>query len=282
MKIGEALRLAAGRLKQQGFSDSYREAQLLMALVKSWSLPQLICCNQEELSSLEQEEYFAFLQRRLGGEPYAYISGYKAFLHWDFVVNSAVLIPRPETELLVEKAVQELGDVGQDLLLADIGVGSGIVGLSLLGYFPAARLHGVDISGEALAVARENAQRLGFSERAQFFQGDLLQPLATRRGQYQCICANLPYIPQGEYNELSPEVKREPITALTAGKDGLDCYRRLIPRLGEFLRPGGLVLLEIGHCQGAEVSRLFAAQGLQVQVQKDLAGLDRIVWARYY
>lgn len=280
MKISEALKLAAGRLKQQGFSDSYREAQLLMALVKSWSLPQLFCHDQEELSSEEQGSYLALLQRRLGGEPYAYIAGHKAFLHWDFVVNPAVLIPRPETELLVEKAVRELGDGGQDLLLADIGVGSGIIGLSMLGFFPGARLHGVDISREALAVARENAQRLGFSERAQFFQGDLLQPLAAWRGQYHCICANLPYIPQGQYNELQPEVKREPITALTAGQDGLDCYRRLIPGLGEFLRPGGLVLLEIGHGQGDEVSRLLAAQGLSAQMERDLAGLERLVWTR--
>lgn len=258
---------------------------MLLAHSLGLDVAAVVAHGDEKLSEAEVRGYNQALAQRASRRPMAYITGTKPFLHWEFIVNEAVLIPRPETEILVEKAVFELSRdfPGQVLHLADIGTGSGAIGLSMLALLPSACLTAVDISPAALAVAQQNAQLLNVADRVVFRCGDLLQPLEDMVKQgFHCITANLPYIAAGDYPGLQPEVRcHEPRAALVSGSDGLWHYRRLLREVGKFLVPGGMVFIEIGSSQGAQARQLFVDGGFpRPQVEKDLAGHDRVVWAK--
>lgn len=276
------MREAAVKLEAAGVPDAWSEALLLMG----WALglgPAAALVREEAIPPGVAQQFLQGVEARSKRKPYAYISGVKPFLNWDFTVTPEVLIPRPETEILVELAAQELKNrfPGQPLLLADIGTGCGVIGLSLLLLLPLARLCALDNSLGALRVAKENARKLDLLARVDFFRGDLLSPLGEPRGDFHCLVANLPYVSETEYTALQPEITGyEPRQALVSGPEGLQHYRRFLPEAGDYLAPGGLLAVEIGCGQGQAVKELFITGGFpQPAIARDLAGLDRIVWA---
>jgi len=237
--------------------------------------PEYAYLHPEVVLSPEQYERFSWLiARRALKEPLAYIKGYKEFMGFRFKVDSNVLIPRPETEVLVETALGLLKDrvphtkdaLTPDVLIADIGCGSGAIGLSILKLVPTASAVLTDISPQALSLARENAEHLGVSGRALFLCGDLLEPL-SRRGlgedrRLDAILSNPPYVSREAYASLDEEIRRyEPRIALDGGERGLEHLERLISGAPRFLRPGGYLVLEIGFGQGDAVRSLFAGTG---------------------
>ncbi|HCX78560.1 MAG TPA: peptide chain release factor N(5)-glutamine methyltransferase [Firmicutes bacterium] len=282
MTARELMLEAVAKLKEAGIDKPWFEAQLLLGWVLGKDQAAVLTHDEIALSDQQAQLFRQGVEERRKRKPFAFITGIKPFLHWDFCVNEDVLIPRPETEILVELAVQELnkGFPGQSVLVADIGAGSGAIGLSMLMLLPAARLYAVDCSILALKVAQKNAEKFGLVERAIFLPGDLLAPLEQLRGQFACIVANLPYVAAREYADLQPEISGyEPREALVSGADGLCHYRRLLRQAADYLLPGGLLFVEIGSTQAQEVQRLFRSGGFAApQVEKDLAGLARIVW----
>jgi release factor glutamine methyltransferase len=221
------------------------------------------------------------LLRRLKGEPIQYILGQTEFYGLPFRVADGVLIPRPETEHLVEEALRVAANWPVPRIL-DIGTGSGAIAIALAHGLPQACVTTVDISPEALAIARENAVGNGVGERIRFLNGDLLQPVAGQ--EFELIVSNPPYVPLGDFETLAVEVREhEPHTALFAGVDGLDIYRRLIPSAREHLVPGGWLLLEIGYSQQAAVETLLEAAGYaEIRFLPDYQGIARVACAKQH
>jgi release factor glutamine methyltransferase len=219
------------------------------------------------------------VRRRLAREPIAYILGEKEFWSLPFEVGPAVLIPRPESESVVEAALAQVADRAAPLLLLDLGTGSGCLLLALLSELPGATGRGVDLSAAALAVAHGNAERLGLADRTRFEQRSWGGGLTER---FDLIVSNPPYVAAGDLAGTEPEVRAfEPEIALTAGSDGLAAYRALIPDCARLLAPGGHVVLEIGQGQGAAVAGILASHGLGViERRADLAGIERCVVAQ--
>lgn len=282
MRMAEALAFARAFLKQGGVSCPSLEAELLLAFAAGTDRVGIYRDAGRMLLPAEEEKLMELLKRRAAGEPVAYLLGQKEFMGLLFAVNRDVLIPRPETELLVETALEIFGGE-QSLLAADVGTGSGCIAVSLAHYLPGAIVYATDISLAALEVARQNARRHRVEERVYFLTGDLLAPLLAlgffRR--LSLVAANLPYIPSAEIEQLCPEVSRfEPRLALDGGPDGLELYRRLVPQAEEVLCPGGYLLMEISPSQEKEVPSLFPAGAWQLSLRKDLAGRIRLVVAR--
>lgn len=275
---------AAEELKEGGIDRPWFEAQLLLAWVLGWDAGR-VAAHDEDIPSPQQTCRFRrAVAKRKGRMPSAYITGKKSFMNWDFFVAEGVLIPRPESEILVEHAVRQLvrSFPGEEIIFADIGTGSGAIGLSILLALPAGVLHAVDSSPRALEIAGQNAIALGVGERVSFYRGDLLAPLDHLRGRLMGIVANLPYVALDEYRRLQPEIRRyEPRDALVSGRDGLDHYRRFFGQLTGYLRPGGLLFVEIGWDQGEKMMALFGEEEFSSPALiTDLAGLPRVVWGR--
>ncbi|MFW6357796.1 MAG: peptide chain release factor N(5)-glutamine methyltransferase [Chroococcales cyanobacterium] len=226
-------------------------------------------------------------ERRLSERlPVQYLLGSTSWRHFSLTVSPNVLIPRPETEMLIdlaEMAVKEKGDLSlQSGHWADLGTGSGAIALGLAEVFPAAQIHAVDASQTALEIAQENAKRLGFTERIDFHYGSWWQPLEAFKGQIHGMVSNPPYIPTELIPHLQPEVvKHEPHSALDGGKDGLDCIRHLIQTSPDYLRPDGVWLIEMMAGQAEKVAQLLEENGSyrQIQIFPDLAGIERFALA---
>lgn len=266
----------------QGVDSPRLSAQVLVADVLGLTRLGLSLERGRELTPDEIERIRAFAARRAAGEPLAYILGRREFYGLDFAVTPDVLIPRPETEHIIEAALDAFStDV--PLCFADLGTGSGILAVTLAHYFPHAVGLAVDLSGPALAVARRNARAHGVVDRIAFVQGDFIGPI-LESGRFDLIVSNPPYVTDEEYAQASREVTGfEPQTALVSGPDGLDHVRAMLPRALEALRPGGLLLMEIG-CGQAEGVKIITSNQCQefrdVGVIKDLAGHDRVVSMR--
>jgi release factor glutamine methyltransferase len=288
LTVGEGILKSAGYLAGLGMPAARLEAELLLAFVlgceriklyQNWDLP---------LNTAEVDAYRSVLRRRAQGEPMAYISGKKPFLSWDFAVTPAVLIPRPETEQLVETAITALDAKGREhsvLRCVDLGTGSGIIAIALAKLRPGLRVDACDISKEALVVARKNAEQLGVVEQVRFWQGNFLEaiPASELSEAFDLIVSNPPYIPANDIAGLSPEVRREPMLALAGGDDGLDAYRTILNQLPGRLRTGGDLIVEHGYDQAKALSELFSQHGFtEIQSFKDLAGLDRVIWGKGY
>jgi release factor glutamine methyltransferase len=219
------------------------------------------------------------VSRRLTGEPIQYIAGEAEFYRMPFFVDRNVLIPRPETEHLVEKVVA-LAPLFHEARILDVGTGSGAIAVSLAHEWPDALVAATEISDAALKLARRNAERLGFADRVRFLNGDLLAPVAGE--QFDIVVSNPPYVPERDRSALSAEVRDfEPAQALFAGEDGLEVYRRLIPAAFSVLVPGGYIALEIGFGQSDAVRSLLAESGFaQIEFANDLQGIPRVATAR--
>jgi len=218
--------------------------------------------------------------------PIQYLAGVTPWRHFSLSVSPAVLIPRPETEYLIDLAVKAVKNSPTPQLTeghwADLGTGSGAIALGLAEAFKAATIHAVDCSAEALTVAQLNAQQLGFAQRIQFYQGSWWKPLEALKGQVSGMVANPPYIPSSWIQQLQPEVRHhEPHLALDGGSDGLDCIRHLIETSPDYLRPGGIWLIEMMAGQAEIVAQRLHQQGsyCNIQIFSDLAGIDRFALA---
>jgi release factor glutamine methyltransferase len=267
-----------GRFKERGLESPRLDAQVLLAHVLGKDRVYLYTHFDQPLGPDELAKYRALIQRRLAGEPVAYLVGEKEFRSLTFAVDKRVLVPRPDTEATVEAALALLpaDAVGR---VVDIGTGSGAIALTIKKERAQLEVLAVDRSADAAAVARANAERLGLA--VEILEGDLFAPVAAR-GPFILIVSNPPYIPSDHIAALAPEVRNEPMLALDGGEDGLDVVRRLIKEAPPLLAPNGALVLEIGAGQAEAVVELFAADGRYEAATstKDLAGIERAVAAR--
>jgi release factor glutamine methyltransferase len=273
-----SLALAEGRavLAAAGIENPFFEASLLLSHALGVRREQLYLMEGGPVST--SSRYAGFLERRASGECAAYILGRKEFRGLDFTVRPAVLVPRPDTETLVETAL-EAPDAP---FLLDLCTGSGAVAIALKHELPEMEVWAADISAPALDIARENARRLlGKDLSVRFYQGDLFAALPPSPPRFSVITANAPYIPSAAIAGLSPEVRREPRIALDGGEDGLDLIRRIIGDAPPYLMPGGILLLEADPSQMETITGLLEARGFTgVQIRKDLSGNDRVISGR--
>jgi release factor glutamine methyltransferase len=267
------------RLAAAGIEGARSEAWLLLAAATGVERAALMA-GSDTLSAAQEKRLNALVRRRLAREPVAYLLGEKEFWSLRFEVDPAVLIPRPETEAVVEAVLAQLPDRQRSLRLLDLGVGSGCLLLALLSELPSATGLGVDDSAPALAIAQRNAGRLGLAARADFQHGRWGDDVA---GPFDVIVSNPPYVAEGDWDGLQPEIRDfEPKAAVVAGPDGLAAYRALAPDCARLLAPSGLCALEIGFGQGDAVAALLAAQDLSVVERcRDLAGIERCMLARH-
>lgn len=266
-----------GRFRDAGLSSKGAEldARLLAQFVLGWSAERFITCGHDPEPSDFARKYEALVERRLGREPLAYIVGQQEFWGLPFEVSPAVLIPRHETELIVEAALELFPDPDRGLKAADLGTGSGCLAVALATERPAARIIATDISSAALAVARQNAARHGVAGRIQFRCADLLDGL---EGSFDMIACNPPYVAERDRRGLQPEVRdHEPDVALYGGADGFHLVERLVNGAPIYLRPGGYLLFEFGLGQDERIESLIAdTDGLSLlELRRDLQGIAR-------
>ncbi|MBK9070491.1 MAG: peptide chain release factor N(5)-glutamine methyltransferase [Myxococcales bacterium] len=268
------------RFGDAGLETPRLEAQLLVAHGLGCNKMQLYTGFDRPLSADELARIRDLIKQRLAGAPLAYLLGTQEFWSRTFAVTPAVLVPRHDTEVLVETALDALADKQAPWRIAEVGVGSGAVIITLALERPASRCVGIDISPEALAVAAANAAQHGCADRISFRIGDLLAPAADE--VFDAIVANLPYIPSGDIAGLAADVRREPRLALDGGDDGLVLFGRLIAQAHPRLQPGGLLALEHGFDQGAAVARLIDAHGgyTPAATRHDLANHPRVTFAK--
>ncbi|HWH78059.1 MAG TPA: peptide chain release factor N(5)-glutamine methyltransferase [Candidatus Binatus sp.] len=282
--IRDAIIEAVRRLSNAGIDSARLDAEVLLAHVLKMSRGQLVVSRDSSLTEAQLAKYEWLLRRRIGREPIAYIIGSQEFWSLEFKVSSAVLIPRPETERLIEVALARVGKNGLALPInvADLGTGSGAIAITLATELPAARLVATDISATALAIAERNAASHGVEQRIDFLCGDLFASVADCAEKFDLIVGNPPYVESEVIATLAPEIRDwEPRGALDGGADGLDFYRRIAAEAYQLLAPNGLIVLEIGAGMGHQVSSLFADLGQyrDIAVYQDYAGRDRVVSA---
>jgi release factor glutamine methyltransferase len=276
MTAAALLEDAAAALAAAGVSSPEWDAERLLRHVLGWDRATLVASPGRPVPRPDAERFRALVARRAAREPLQYILGTQAFWKHDFLVTPAVLIPRPETELLVETSLELLKGVERPLVV-DVGTGSGCIALSIAAERPDAEVHATEISKAALEVARENARRLGLEERVAFHHGDLLEPVARLAGRIDLVVSNPPYVDPAERDTLAPEVRdHEPATALFT--PDVKAYPRLARGAREILRPGGSLVVEIGIGLQAAVNEACVGAGLCPTGEKrDLGGVVRVL-----
>jgi release factor glutamine methyltransferase len=281
--IAAAIAAASARLARAGVESARLDAELLIAAAAGVSCATLIA-GTVEIDAALAERFERMLARREAREPLAYIVGYREFFSLEFVVREGVLIPRPETETVVEAALDFLREHPAARVL-DIGTGSGAIAIAIAANAPAARIVALDISKVSLEVAGDNARRHRCADRIACLQGDCfaaLEDQAPRFNPFDLIVSNPPYVAEPEFAALTPEVRDfEPRVALDGGSDGMDLYRRIAAGLPRWLAPGGEVILEVGAGQANTVEAMMHSAGCAASARRrDLAGIDRVVRAR--
>ncbi|NEV62982.1 peptide chain release factor N(5)-glutamine methyltransferase [Thiorhodococcus minor] len=274
--VAQILKDAARRLSQIPESTPRLEAELLLTEATGWSRTTLIAWPERTLSQAAASKLEGLIQRRLAGEPIAYIRGRQAFWTFELEVTPATLIPRPETELIVE-TVLELRREYAALQVADLGTGSGAIAAAVASERPDWKVIATDRSAEALGVARKNLRALGLGK-VRLARANWLDALAP--ASLDAILSNPPYVAEGDPHLQRGDLRFEPADALCPGGDGLDAIRAIAGTAHLCLRPGGLVVVEHGFDQGARVRQLFEQHGLEhAETRADLAGLDRVTLA---
>lgn len=257
------------------------EAELLLAQLINFSRAKLLAYPEKIITKDQALEFREIVKLRKEGEPLQYILGREDFMALDFKVTKDVLIPRSDTEIMVEKVIEYIKNSSQIGHVLDLCTGSGAIAISLAYYLPEIKLTAVDISEEALVIARLNAQANGVEDKINFYQGDLFAALEENM-KYNIIVSNPPYITSSEMEGLPVDVQKEPHLALWGGFDGLDFYRKIIKQAPDFLETGGRLFVEIGSKQGQEVSCLFKENAFtNIEVIKDWNNLDRVVSGTY-
>jgi release factor glutamine methyltransferase len=274
MTLAQALREAAALFARHGIEDPRLVSELLLRHALSIGRVRLYQELKRKLTLREEAGFGRLIERCLNGEPVAYITGHREFYGLDFYVDRSVLVPRPETELLVERAIALVRERNM-AVIADIGTGSGAVAVSLALNLPQARIYATDVSAPALKVARFNCRKHGVGDRVYLLKGNLLSPLPQ---PVSLIVANLPYVGEEEVS-LRGLAGFEPALALSGGGDGLEKIRALCRGLGRGLRPGGGLLLEVGMGQSRAVASLLLSlfPGADIEITRDLAGIERVV-----
>jgi release factor glutamine methyltransferase len=277
--VGRALVAATRRLEEAGIDTAGLDAQVLLAYVLDHERTWLFAHHDYLLTPAEADAYAELVVRRAAAEPVAYLVGHREFYGLDLRVDPRVLIPRPETEMLVDAVLDycELHD-NPPLSMADVGTGSGAIALAVAANAPNLRVYAIDLSADALDVARANVARLDERGQITLLQGDLLAPLPE---PVDIVAANLPYVTSDDYLELMADVRDyEPRLALEAGPEGLDVIRRLLRQVAAHVNPVGILFLEIGHNQGQAVAALaeqLLPQARHIGVRQDYHGYDRVV-----
>lgn len=274
MNYTEAFLMGMQKLKEAEIGEAQLDARLLLEEVCGTDHNTLLCHGDREVSEAEEEQYRKALEQRAVHVPLQHLLGYQDFMGLRFQVNEHVLIPRQDTEILVEEAMRYLHD---GMRILDLCTGSGCILLSLLHYSNDCEGVGVDISQEALQVAAQNAELLGI--KADFLKSDLYEKVT---GKFDLLVSNPPYIERKVIPTLMEEVREyDPYIALDGGEDGLDFYRRIIGGAQDYLKRGGQILMEIGSGQAKAVSELLREAGFkEIDVCRDFAGLDRVVSGR--
>ncbi|HWX76223.1 MAG TPA: peptide chain release factor N(5)-glutamine methyltransferase [Candidatus Acidoferrales bacterium] len=280
--VRRALLDGAQFLRDAGIESARLDAEVLLGYVLNAERTDIYLGMESTCNDNDEKGFRELLMRRAKGEPIAYITGRKEFWSLDFVVTPDVLIPRPETELLVELSLENamIAPARDSLKIFDIGTGSGVIAVTLAKELRAARIWAVDASATALNVAVVNARRHGVADRIQFLHGDLFDPIADLGHSFDLIVSNPPYVSSQGIPKLARYIRDwEPKMALDGGPDGLDCYRRIVDRAHKYLAPEGRVLLEIGEDQSKALAELFARVGgfEAATIYQDYAGKDRVI-----
>ena len=280
------LKEAIAKLSSCQNEQARLEAELFLAHVLKMRKEDVITCPDQVLTDLQEEQFQQLVERRCQKEPLAYIVGHREFWSLEFKVNPSVLIPRPETEGMIEHLRSLTGDEagGKEIRILDVGTGSGILAIVAALEFPKARVTAVDDSDEALEIARDNALRHQVSERLEFIKMDFMCDWKFPQSDlYDYILSNPPYIPSKQLEQLMPDVRDfEPRVALDGGSDGLACYRCIIAKAFSYLKPGGDLIFEVGERQAVTVKQcLQDHSGFgEIEIIQDLSGRDRVVSAR--
>ena len=284
MHLEDALRQGRLLLEESSVPSPRIAAEVLLMYALSCERSHLYAHPERELSDSERVHYARYLRERMSGKPTQYITGRQEFWSMEFRVTPAVLIPRPETEHVVERAVElgrQLAATSQTMdrpVVVDVGTGSGCIAVAVAAELPRARVIATDISAAALALAAENAARLGVP-RVSFCRCDLLAAVAT--GSAELVLSNPPYVPQDQAAGLQREIRNfEPQQALLAGPEGTEIYAALVPEAARVLRPGGWAVFELGYNMADRVRRLFGPGWQDVEFRPDLAGIPRVISAR--
>lgn len=274
MNLRQTLEQARMVLADNNIEDASLEGDLLLRHVLGVSRTQLYLDLDHELSPTHETAFRHLIERRLQGEPSAYITGHREFYGLDFYIDRNVLIPRPESELLIEKAIN-LARSRAISTIADIGTGCGAIAISLAINLPEAKIYASDISASALEVARSNCQRHGVIDRIHLLQGDMLEPLPE---PVDLIIANLPYVRESELPQTGL-LSFEPVLALNGGPDGITEIKRLCFQVSEKLRPGGCLLLEIGWGQKKAIDTFLGKvfPSARIEITSDFGGIERVV-----
>ena len=293
--VKEMLTMGEKQLMDSDIADATRDCKILYCYMMDIPFSKIILEYQQVLQDRLCDKYFELIDRRSNGEPVQYIMGSQEFMGLEFIVNENVLIPRQDTETLVEDALEIINTGtlrGEDMDvkrkewdILDLCTGSGAIGVSLARIANKVNVTCSDISEGAIKVAKENAQKHGVAKSVKFEQGDLFKPFSKpfRKQKFDMIISNPPYIKSSIIPTLQKEVcEYEPISALDGGESGLDFYERIVSGVGGHLRKSGVLLLEIGHDQGEAVGGLLSRNGdfTSIRVLKDLANRDRIVFAK--
>lgn len=275
--VATLLRMAGTRLANAS-STPRLDAEILLAHVLQISRSQLFAHPEQRVADKQLRLFALLVVARHKGRPVAYLTGQRDFWSLSLKVSPATLIPRPETEVLVEQALRHV-PVGARWYLLDLGTGSGAIALALAKERPHCRVTAIDVSGSALEVARENAKSLGL-QNVEFLQGDWFTPIAGRR--YSLIASNPPYVPDADPHLNAGDLRFEPRRALTGGPDGLAAIRKIALRAPSHLEPGGVLALEHGYDQATGVRGLLAAAGFgELQTFRDLTGIERVTTGRF-
>ena len=286
LNIIKAMKKAQTQLDEAGIESGQLEAGMLMAHLMGCERTYLYLDRERVLSPQQIQDYFNMVKMRVQRTPIHYIIGYREFMGLKFYVNENVLIPRPDTEVLVEYVINYCKNVGDHFFkILDMGTGSGAIAVSLAKYIENCKVTAIDIDDQALLVAKKNGTAHGVGDRIEFIQGDLFYPLKDKEDnlKFHIMVSNPPYIPTAEIEELEVQVKDyEPLKALDGGREGLDYYRRLAKEAPKFLYDDGLWAVEVGYNQAHQVGDILRDQGCYHNIEfiKDLSGYNRVVVAR--
>ncbi|MFZ5968871.1 MAG: peptide chain release factor N(5)-glutamine methyltransferase [Bacillota bacterium] len=285
MVVQEALKNAVTKLEEKKIMTPLLDAEVLLCDVLKMDRLYLYIHRDKELTCDQEARFQEMMQQRIAGKPVQYIINKQEFMGLDFYVEEGVLIPRPDTEILVEAVVNWIKEHGnQKVKIADIGTGSGAITVSLAVYIEKSHIYSVDISPIALEIGDKNARSHDVIHRIDFLHGDLFEPLIQKglEDSLDVLVSNPPYIPRHEIEDLQVEVAAyEPRLALDGGEDGLNFYRRIISSAYVFLKNGGLLALEVGHDQAEVIKKMMEGQKKYANIEKikDLSGIERVVTA---
>jgi len=280
--VRELMKSAIEHLQRKGFEDARLNVELLLAHALDFQRIQLYLHFDKPLKSEELKQFRTLYERRLKREPVQYIIGSTSFMGLNFIVDSRVLIPRPETETLIEQAMLLCQNYPSDapIQVLEVGTGSGNIAVSIAKYIKHAQITAIDISKEALIIAEKNARLHSVDSQIQFSLIDVFDRTEELfRKRFDLLVSNPPYVPKDEWEQLQTEVRDfEPSVALTDGKDGFKFYHRLIGIIPDILNPGGSIMLEVGFNQADKVAREMKNVGIdQLQITNDLQGIPRVV-----